>query len=163
MRSSGWVTVARCLTVGACLVAASHGAWCVPTTFGRTPMVFEANRGQTDKSVRFIARGAGHTLFLRPTEAVLSLRPRTAKHRSAALHMRLVGASPGAKMTGSDMLRGKVNYYRGSDRAKWRTNVPTYAQVRCRSAYPGIDIIYYGVSQPAGPPRPPPPSGGCPR
>jgi hypothetical protein len=41
--------------------------------YGRIPLGFEANRGQTDESVNFLARGAGYTLFLRPTEAVFVL------------------------------------------------------------------------------------------
>jgi hypothetical protein len=41
--------------------------------YGRMNMSFEANRGQSDASVDFMARGAGYTLFLKPTEAVLAL------------------------------------------------------------------------------------------
>lgn len=41
--------------------------------YGRIPLGFEANRGQTDASVDFLARGAGYTLFLRPTEVVFAL------------------------------------------------------------------------------------------
>src|SRR5439155_15487436 len=44
-------------------------------TYGKLPMSFEANRGQTDPAVDFLARGSGYTLFLTPNEAVLSLRP----------------------------------------------------------------------------------------
>ena len=36
------------------------------------------------------------------------------------------------------------NYYIGNDPQQWRTNVPTYAEVRYRSVYPGIDLKYYG-------------------
>src|SRR6266568_4865934 len=39
------------------------------------PMQFESNVGQTCDSVRFLARGPGYTLFLTPTQTVLSLRP----------------------------------------------------------------------------------------
>jgi hypothetical protein len=42
--------------------------------YGQIALSFEANRGQTDASVNFLARGAGYTLFLRPTEAVFRLR-----------------------------------------------------------------------------------------
>lgn len=43
-------------------------------TYGRIELSFEANRGQTDDSVNFLARGAGYTLFLKPTEATLRLQ-----------------------------------------------------------------------------------------
>jgi hypothetical protein len=45
----------------------------VVTDYGRLPMSFEANQGQADRAVRFLARGQGYDLFLTPTEAVLSL------------------------------------------------------------------------------------------
>ncbi|MGH8363699.1 MAG: hypothetical protein ACRESQ_10160, partial [Gammaproteobacteria bacterium] len=43
-------------------------------TYGKLPLRFEANRGQTDPPVKFLARGGGYTLFLTGDEAVLSLR-----------------------------------------------------------------------------------------
>ncbi|HEX8458401.1 MAG TPA: SBBP repeat-containing protein [Pyrinomonadaceae bacterium] len=38
--------------------------------YGKLELQFEANQGQTDASVDFLARGAGYTMFLTPTEAV---------------------------------------------------------------------------------------------
>jgi hypothetical protein len=43
-------------------------------TYDRLPLAFEANRGQTDRQVKFLARGPGYTLFLTGEEAVLALR-----------------------------------------------------------------------------------------
>lgn len=37
------------------------------------PLQFEANEGQVDDQVKFIARGKGYTLFLTPTESVMVL------------------------------------------------------------------------------------------
>lgn len=45
-------------------------------TMLKAPMSFEANQGQTDQSVNFIARGSGYTVFLTPTEAVMVLQQR---------------------------------------------------------------------------------------
>src|SRR2546422_6827611 len=45
------------------------------TTLFRSPLYFEANRGQTDRQVKFLNRGRGYSLFLTPTEAVLALSP----------------------------------------------------------------------------------------
>ena len=42
--------------------------------YGRMELRFEANQGQTDASVSYLARGAGYTLFLKPSEAVFQLR-----------------------------------------------------------------------------------------
>jgi len=43
-------------------------------SYGRLPLTFEVNRGQTDARVKFLARGQGYTLFLTGNEAVLSLQ-----------------------------------------------------------------------------------------
>ena len=43
-------------------------------SYGRLPLSFEANRGQTDSQVKFLSRGRGYTMFLTQNEAVLSLR-----------------------------------------------------------------------------------------
>src|SRR2546428_11146041 len=47
-------------------------------TYGKLPLGFEANQGQADSQVQFLARGGGYTLFLTSTEAVLSLQGRQA-------------------------------------------------------------------------------------
>lgn len=43
--------------------------------YRRLPLTFEANQGQADARVKFLARGHGYTVFLMPTEAVLTLPP----------------------------------------------------------------------------------------
>ena len=42
--------------------------------YGKLPLSFEANHGQTDPQVKFLSRGHGYALFLTGDEAVLSLR-----------------------------------------------------------------------------------------
>jgi hypothetical protein len=44
------------------------------SNYGKLPLSFEINRGQTDSQVRFLARGQGYGLFLTLRDAVLSLR-----------------------------------------------------------------------------------------
>ncbi|MET0645090.1 MAG: hypothetical protein ABW208_00630, partial [Pyrinomonadaceae bacterium] len=116
-------------------------------SYGRLPLSFEANRGQAGAAADFVARGAGYTLSLTPTEAVFSLAQRSDRSRQqppAILQMNLVGASRSAKVAGLDELEGKVNYLIGKDPAKWRTDVPTFGRVRYAEVYPGIDVVYYG-------------------
>jgi hypothetical protein len=113
----------------------------VVDSYGKLPLSFEANRGQTAPQVKFLARGPGYTLFLTPDAAVLSLaRQKT----NAVLRMRLQGANARASVTGADALPGKSNYFIGSDPSQWRTNVPTYAAVKYAAVYPGIDLVYHG-------------------
>jgi hypothetical protein len=110
-------------------------------SYGKLPLSFEANQGQTDRRVKFVSRGSGYTLFLTEDSAVLSLH---GKKSNAALRMTLAGANPHPAVAGIDGLPGKSNYFVGSDPKQWRTNVPTYRSVKYSSVYPGIDLVYYG-------------------
>ena len=120
--------------------------------YGRLPLRFEANRGQTDSQVRFLSRSRGYDVFFTPNEAVFSFsggegKPRpvaTNAHMRAVLRMRLVGAKPNPDIQGFERLLGHSNYLIGGDPKKWRTNIPAYAKVKYQEVYPGIDLVYYG-------------------
>ena len=98
-------------------------------TYGKLPLSFEADQGQTDGQANFLSRGRGYTLFLNPREAVLSLSQPDAR---AVLRMQLLGANPDPQLVGLDELPGIVNYFIGNDPQNWRTGIPTYARVRYR-------------------------------
>src|SRR5438477_5209642 len=113
----------------------------VSEAYGKLPLHFEANRGQTHEDVRFLSRGLGYGLYLTAGEAVLVLaRP----NPDVVLRMSLVGVAPEPSVSGLAELPAKSNYFIGNDPAKWQTNVPTYAKVQYRDVYPGIDLVYYG-------------------
>jgi outer membrane protein assembly factor BamB len=131
----------------------------VRADYGQLPLSFEANRGQTDARVKFLARGSGYNLFLTSDEAVVTLarqkaggkkqnqKPLTTDSRpliTDVLRMKLVGANPTPRMAGLDQTAGASNYFIGNDPKKWRTGVPNYARVRYGEVYPGVDLIYYG-------------------
>jgi hypothetical protein len=120
-----------------------------PESYGKLPLHFEANQGQTHKDVRFLSRGPGYSLYLTAGEAVLVLTQPNAdsgreQAKPAELRMGLVGAARKPVVSGIKELPGKANYFIGNDPAKWRTNVPTYGRVHYREVYPGIDLVYYG-------------------
>ena len=123
--------------------------------YAALPLTFEANQGQTSSPVRFLSRGRGYTAFLTAGGMVLSLRPNqplkvqpaangSQQTLSTTLQFKLVGAARNPAVVGEDPQIGKVNYFIGRDPSKWRTNVPTYTQVRYKNVYPGIDLVYYG-------------------
>jgi hypothetical protein len=128
--------------------------------YGKLPMTFEANRGQTDPRVKFLSRGPGYTAFLTTGGLSLSLRAKNfmvkpasgnlsgvRPHEAAMLQFALVGAARNPEVEGENPQSGRVNYFFGNDPAKWRTNVPTYSRVRYKQVYPGIDLLYYGNQQ----------------
>jgi hypothetical protein len=110
--------------------------------YGKLPLHFEANQGQTDDQVRFLARGSGYGLFLTPTESVLALHK--PEGSPAVLRMKLLGANPRPVVKGREELPGKSNYFIGNDPKKWRTNVPQFARVEYEEVYRGVSLAYYG-------------------
>jgi hypothetical protein len=126
------------------------------------PLFFEANQGQTDSQVRFMARGKGYTLLLTPTETVLTGSQTQISARSGAfgpfqnpliatktsrgsvIRMQLVGANAAPAMTGLNELPGKVNYLIGNDPSKWQAHVALYSQARTEQVYPGVDLLFHG-------------------
>lgn len=128
-------------------------------SFGKLPMTFEANKGQTAGQVKFLSRGKGYTAFLTTGGMVLSLRPAqvvansmhgntsAAQPPATTLQFQLSGANKNPVAVGEEQQAGRVNYFLGNNSAQWHTNVPTYAKVRFKNVYPGIDLIYYGNHQ----------------
>src|ERR1022692_170411 len=91
------------------------------TILGQLPLIFEPNQGQADPRVKFLAHGAGYSLFLDTASAVLSMQTaHPSQGRSEQLvRMKLVGANPAAVTAGTDPLPGKSNYIIGNDPRKW--------------------------------------------
>ena len=133
----------------------------VLTAYGNLPLSFEVNQGQADRQVKFLSRGSGYTLFLTPTEAVLTLQnlssasvtPSEVEGSASSLSptvlrmqliMKLIGANPCPEVSGLEELPGKSHYLIGNDPDGWYTNVPIYARVKYENVYPGIDLIYHG-------------------
>lgn len=114
--------------------------------YGQLPLSFEANQGQTDAQVDFVARGQGYTIFLTPQAAILKLQQADAAG-SEAVRMQLVGGNADAPAAGVDQLQGSANYYIGNDPTQWHTGIATFARVQYDNVYDGIDLVYYGKQQ----------------
>lgn len=132
--------------------------------YGKLPLSFEENEGQTAREVRYVSYGSGYELFLTPQEAVLALRPKqhydlSPRHRTASIRamrkahkagqittvrMQLEGANPNPDIAGMERLPTRVNYFIGNDPKKWHTDVPAFARVKYAEVYPGVDLVFYG-------------------
>ncbi len=114
----------------------------LPVAYGRLPLAFEANLGQADPRVQFLARGLGYTLLLTGPDATLRLlRPNGQFDDTLQLH--LVGARHAAAR-GDNRLESVTNYYIGNDPQHWHTNVPNFSEVTYEDVYPGVGLRYYG-------------------
>src|SRR5208282_6284426 len=104
------------------------------------PLYFEANHGQADPGVRYLARSGRYSLFLTDDAAVFSLiggeihkgpipqgfipnSDGETKLTESAVRVRLVGANPHPEVVGLEPLPGRVNYLIGADKSKWHTNI----------------------------------------
>ena len=149
-----------CLTPGIAQNPVARTAH-VDAAYGKRPLSFEPNRGQSDPNVQFLSRGSGYTVLLQPNVATLVLnhdgatsreskisilhgKPVTTTH--AAVRMTLDGASATAAMSPDRPLPGYVNYIT-EDKAHTHTGIPMYAATRVSQAYPGIDLVYYGTER----------------
>ncbi len=108
--------------------------------YGRLPMRFEQNVGQSDSRVKFFSRGSGYAVFLTPDEVVLSL----GSTDPAVFRMTLAGQNSNPRIEGVDPLMSTTNYLLGADAGGWRKDVPSFSKVRYHSVYRGIDVVYYG-------------------
>ena len=131
-------------------------------SYGKLPLVFEKNLGQTSPRVKYLAHASGYTLFLTDKEAVLRLdapvtdrmraahspsRPMdrtTENRRVAVVSLSLDDSQAPSQVDGLDAQPGHSNYLIGRDRSRWQKNVPMYGRVKYRGIYPGIDAVYYG-------------------
>jgi Beta-propeller repeat len=110
--------------------------------YGKLPLRFEANAGQTDPQVQFLVRGSGSTLFLTSTEAVLAVR---GPQGTSPVRLQLVGTTSTPQGRGVEELPGTSNYFIGDDPQQWHSRVPSYAKVVYNGIYPGVDLVYYGT------------------
>ncbi len=131
------------------------------------PLSFEANQGQTDARVRFLARAPGYMLFLTNEGAVVSLKQpttiqakqfvaniaaagaKTAQPKTIVRNVRLkfAGANATSLIDGRDELPGKTNYFMGKDAKQWHSNLPSYSSVEYRGIYSGVDAVFHGNPQ----------------
>jgi IPT/TIG domain/Beta-propeller repeat len=136
--------------------------------YDQLPLSFEPNLGQAPAEARFLSRGPGFNLFLTRQGAELALEQlesysgvpsvrlfhgdplRRRERRSAVasvLSLTFSGANQASEDMGMDQLPGRSTYLIGTDPQKWHSGVPTYARVKYKELYPGVDLVFYGNPQ----------------
>jgi hypothetical protein len=118
----------------------------VHANYGKLPMSFEENRGQTAASVKFLSQGQGYDMFLTSSGVTMSLAPPAAlshPDHHAVVRMNFAGAHTPA-ISGEARQAATSSYFLGNDPSKWVTGAPTYARVHYGGLYPGVDLLFYG-------------------
>jgi hypothetical protein len=131
--------------------AASSAQAQLDENYGKVPLSFEPNQGQSASGAQFLARGSGYTLLLSPERVTLELKlrqqpasPSPNPTQSDTVNMQLLGSTGAASGAGLEPLPGVVNYFIGNDPGKWRTGIATYRKVNFAEVYPAIDLVFYG-------------------
>ena len=110
----------------------------------KLPLTFEANAGQVDPSVKFIARAPGFTLFATPKEMVTVLSGTAPRTKRIVVRTQLKGADHFAPIRGENPQQAKSNYLVGNDPKKWVSGAEHFSRIRQSGVYPGVDLLYHG-------------------
>jgi hypothetical protein len=110
--------------------------------YGKLPLSFIPNEGQTEEAVRYYAQGAGYTFFFTPKGAMLSFNE--GKERGHALALDFLGANAHATLTARQPFSGEVNYLVGDDPANWQQGLPTHGELLYGGLWPGVDMSVRG-------------------
>src|SRR5215204_2994648 len=110
--------------------------------YGKLPLSFIPNEGQTDEAVRYYAQGAGYGFFFTKEGARLSFGD--GEGGGHALALDFLGAAPGATLEARERLSGEVNYLQGDDPAKWQKGLSTHGELLYGGLWPGIDMAVRG-------------------
>jgi Beta-propeller repeat len=121
--------------------------------YGKLPLSFERNQGQSDARVKFLARGAGYSVFLTTNDATIRVDAKSsgrsksdtaATTRSSVIRLVLANSNPNSASEALEPQAGRSNYFIGSNPANWHRDIVQFSRVKYYGVYPGVDLIYYG-------------------
>jgi len=112
--------------------------------YGKLPLSFEENRGQTDARVKFLSHGSDYSIRLAPSEVLLNLRSAGRARHESAVRMSFPGAQASPVMAGIERQDAISSYFIGNNPAKWVTGAPNFGRVRYGELYHGVDVAFYG-------------------
>lgn len=142
----------------------------VASGYGKIPLTFVENRGQSAAAIAYEVLGrdaisfrAGGVTFQVPGEGSRGERrsvpgPRRNGVRHGGLSadrlrreppaldevtLDFIAANPESRPEGQDVAPGVVSYFRGAPE-EWKTAIPTYRRVVYRELWPGIDLEFAG-------------------
>jgi hypothetical protein len=138
-----------------------------PAAATASPVMFVENVGQFESGARFQAQGGSGSLWLaedgmwvtllekdtavkndpsKPQPAEAAPLSEAAPRKGVNLKLSFAESNPQPVMQGFNRLETKVSYFKGSDPAQWRADVPVWGGVRYVDLYPGIDLEISSVN-----------------
>lgn len=111
--------------------------------FGRLPLAFVPNGGQSDTAVRYQAHSPGVNLFFTNDGLTLAWTGGSESEAGGA-RLNFLGANSTPDVSGREAQLGVVNYMLGDNPDNWQRGLPTYRVVTYEALYPGISLAYSG-------------------
>ena len=121
--------------------------------YGKLPLGFERNQGQSDPRVKFLARGSGYSVFLTSNDATIRVDTKSTERSksdtaattsSSVIRLALANSNPKPSTEALEEQAGKSNYFIGDNPANWHCDVAQFSRVKYYGVYPGVDLVYYG-------------------
>ncbi|MEW6745195.1 MAG: SBBP repeat-containing protein [Planctomycetota bacterium] len=122
--------------------------------FRRLPLAFVENLGQLDRRVAFSTRKGSPSAYFTKDAIVLRLTPQKPvpprapsqepgreDGEGANIFLTFEEASSEVAIEGCEQLPGRYNYLLGSDPSKWYRGAASFASIRYRGLYPGVDMV----------------------
>lgn len=124
----------------------------------KTAVLFIPNKGQANPSILWETSGPYYAAsFYRDGFAIKTFAPKSdigvegvrssGEHRKMDVteqHISFVGANPNATVEALDEQQARFSFFRGNDANSWVQGAHSYARLRYRNIYPGIDLTFYG-------------------
>ncbi len=130
--------------------------------WGRMPLCFIANNGQTDAAVSYYIKAADKTVFFTPQGLTFSLADPATNDGDTAAGANGIGAgghvakgrhvvkvdflgAAAVKPAGQSESATIVSYFKGG-RGEWRTGLKTYSSILYTGVWEGIDVSFLGTA-----------------
>jgi len=139
----------------------------ISSDYGKIPLYFIPNEGQTHEKALFYAKASRYTLWLTKEGLVFDSIKRIEKgeNESHPTHPKdrnnpegftcerdvsrliFLNSQKNPEVIAVNQTEHKVNYFIGKDKSKWRTNIQTSRAVLYKELYPNIDLKVYGIEK----------------
>jgi len=116
--------------------------------FGKVPIFFVPNRGQTDDQVVFYVKGADKTVYFASDGVTFAMNypARSGNERESerwVVKLDFLDARKDVEPEGVEKTGAVLSYFRGKPE-EWKTGLPAYSRIIYRDLWPGIDLAYKG-------------------
>lgn len=121
--------------------------------FGKLPLQFIPNEGQTDKAVGYYVEGRDKTIYfaaegltfaLAPSERDETALPAARSASRWVVKLDFVDARKDARPAGLERSGTTISYFRGK-RQDWKAGLAACSKIIYRDLWPGIDVLYSGT------------------